>query len=387
LKNSKRNFNLGNALYFLILLVFVILFVNILVPYTRTFLHEQGHRWLFILLFSSSLSFTVTPWVRYLAKKVNILDHPDDRKVHHQATPLLGGIAIYIAFVGSIFINNIYTKPLLGILIGGTIVFLISVIDDIIEIPAGTKLLVQFLATFIIIGSGIVLDLFPKTPLGLAGNVFLTFLWVIGITNSFNFFDGMDGLASGLGIITAFFIGVVAFQTDQPFLGWVAIALIGSCMGFFPYNFRLHKPATIFLGDAGSNFLGFTLASLAIFGDWADNNPIVSLATPLLIFWIFVFDMTHITLTRIISGKVTNFKEWINYVGKDHLHHRLEFLLKSKKQSVLFIFFLCACMGISAIVLRYARTVDAILLVIQAAIIVILVTILEAIAKKQANKE
>jgi len=238
-----------------------------------------------------------------------------------------------------------------------------------------------------IIGSGIVLDLFPETPFGLAGNIFLTFLWVIGITNSFNFFDGMDGLASGLGIITAFFIGVVAFQTDQPFLGWIAIALMGSCIGFFPYNFRLHQPATIFLGDAGSNFLGFTLASLAIFGDWADNNPIVSLATPLLIFWIFVFDMTHITLTRVISGRVTNFKEWINYVGKDHLHHRLEFLLKSKKQSVLFIFFLCACMGISAVVLRYARTVDAILLVIQAAIIVILVTILEAIAKKQANND
>jgi UDP-GlcNAc:undecaprenyl-phosphate GlcNAc-1-phosphate transferase len=340
-----------------------------------------------MLLFSFSLSFVLTPWARYLAKKVNILDHPDDRKVHHQATPLLGGIAIYIAFVGSIFINNIYTKPLLGILIGGTIVFLISVIDDIIEIPAGLKLLVQFLAASIIIGSGIVLDLFPETPFGLAGNIFLTFLWVIGITNSFNFFDGMDGLASGLGIITAFFIGVVAFQTDQPFLGWIAIALMGSCIGFFPYNFRLHQPATIFLGDAGSNFLGFTLASLAIFGDWADNNPIVSLATPLLIFWIFVFDMTHITLTRVISGRVTNFKEWINYVGKDHLHHRLEFLLKSKKQSVLFIFFLCACMGISAVVLRYARTVDAILLVIQAAIIVILVTILEAIAKKQANND
>ena len=379
MKNSKIIFFGGKVLYFLVFVVFIAL----LVPFTRNSFFGQGHRWLVILLFSFSLSFTMTPWVRYLAKKLNILDYPDNRKVHHQATPLLGGIAVYIAFVGSIFINNIYTKPLLGILIGGTIVFLISVIDDIIEIPAGTKLLAQFLATSIIIGSGIVLDLFPETPLGLAGNIFLTFLWVIGITNSFNFFDGMDGLASGLGIITAFFIGIVAFQTDQPFLGWIAIAVMGSCIGFFPYNFRLHQPAAIFLGDAGSNFLGFTLASIAILGEWADNNPIVSMATPLLIFWVFVFDMTHITLTRVISGRVTNFKEWINYVGKDHLHHRLELLLTSKKQSVLFIFFLCTCMGISAIVLRYARTVDAVLLVIQAVIIVILVTILEARAKKQ----
>ncbi|MBI4619202.1 MAG: undecaprenyl/decaprenyl-phosphate alpha-N-acetylglucosaminyl 1-phosphate transferase [Desulfobacterales bacterium] len=383
MKNSKIIFFGGKVLYFLVLAVFIFL----LVPFTRNSFFGQGHRWFLMLLLSFSISFTVTPWLRYLAKKVNILDYPDNRKVHHQATPLLGGIAIYIAFVSSIFINNIYTKPLLGILIGGTIVFLISAIDDIIEIPAGPKLLAQFLATSIIIGSGIVLDLFPKTPLGDAGNVFLTLLWVIGITNSFNFFDGMDGLASGLGIITAFFIGIISFQTDQPFLGWIAISVMGSCIGFFPYNFRLNKPATIFMGDSGSNFLGFTLASLAIFGEWADNNPIVSMATPLLIFWVFVFDMTHITLTRIVSGKVTNFKEWINYVGKDHLHHRLEFLLKSKKQSVLFIFFLCACMGISAIVLRYARTVDAVLLVIQAVIIVILVTILEARAKKQANKD
>jgi len=383
LKNSKIIFFGSKVLYFLILVVFIAL----LLPFTRTFFIGQGHRWLVMLLFSFSLSFTLTPWVRYLAKKASILDYPDNRKVHHQATPLLGGIAVYIAFVSSIFINNIHTKPLLAILIGGTLIFLISVVDDIIEIPALPKLLAQFMATSIIIGSGIVLDMFPKTPLGDAGNVFLTLLWVIGITNSFNFFDGMDGLASGLSIITAFFIGIVAFQTDQPFLGWIAIAVMGSCIGFFPYNFRLHQPATIFLGDAGSNFLGFTLASLAILGEWADNNPIVSMATPLLIFWVFVFDMTHITLTRIISGKVTNFKEWINYVGNDHLHHRLELLLNSKKQSVLLIFFLCTCMGISAIVLRYARTIDAVLLVIQAAIVVILVTILEARAKKQANKD
>lgn len=382
MKNSKIIFFGGKVLYFLILIVFL----TLLVPFTRTFFIGQGHRWLVMLLLSFSLSFTATPWVIYLAKKLNILDYPDNRKVHHQATPLLGGIAVYIAFVSSIFINNIYTKPLLAILIGGTLIFLISVVDDIVEIPAVPKLLAQFLATSIIIGSGIVLELFPQTPLGYAGNVFLTLLWVIGITNSFNFFDGMDGLASGLGIITAFFVGIVAFQTDQPFLGWIAIAVMGSCIGFFPYNFRLHQPAAIFLGDAGSNFLGFILASLAIFGDWADSNPIVSMATPLLIFWVFVFDMTYITLTRIVSGKVLNFKEWINYVGTDHLHHRLELLLTSKKQSVLFIFFLCTCMGISAIVLRYARTVDAVLLVIQAAIVVILVTILEARAKKHGVK-
>ena len=374
-----RRFHLRKITYFSTLSVLIVLFL----PGTRNFFVSAGYRWLYILLLSSSLSFIMTPLIRYIAEKRQILDYPDDRKIHHKNTPLLGGAAVYIAIIGSICSNSIYTMPLIAILIGGSLIFLISVIDDIGEVSAGLKLIIQILATSIIVGSGIVLDLFPDTPLGLVGNIFLTFLWVVGITNSFNFFDGMDGLAAGLGIITSFFIGIIALQTDQPFLGWTAIAIMGSCMGFLPYNFRSNRPASIFLGDAGSNFLGFVLASLAILSEWADNNTIVSLATPLLIFWIFIFDMTYITIARITSRRVRNFREWIDYVGKDHLHHRLETLLASKRQSVFFIFFLCASMGLSAIVLRNARTADAVLLILQAAIIVSLVTILEVRANNR----
>ena len=364
-------------------LIILLIFFALLIPNTRNIFLTGGYRWLYILLLSSSLSFILTPLLRHIAKKRRILDYPDDRKVHHKNTPLLGGAAVYMAFIGSICSNNIYTTQLVAILIGGSFIFTISIIDDIKEVSAGLKLVIHILATCIIIGSGIVLNLFPNTPFGLVGNVFLTFLWVVGITNSFNFFDGMDGLATGLGIITSFFIGIVAFQTNQPFIGWIAIAIMGSCMGFLPYNFRSKRPASIFLGDAGSNFLGFILASLAILSEWADNNPIVSVSTPLLIFWIFIFDMIYITIARITSQRVRNFREWIDYVGKDHLHHRLEALLTSKRQSVFFIFFLCACMGLSAIVLRQARTVDAILLLVQAAIIVSLVTILEVRANNR----
>ena len=379
LEANKINSNLIKVFYIVIGFVLIVL----LVPYNKGLFFKVGFRWLYLLFLSFCLSFTLTPIIRHFAKKWGVLDYPDDRKVHKQATPLLGGIPVYIAFFVAVWSNNIFTRPLLGILSGGFLIFFVSVIDDVYGVKAWIKLLIQIVATLIIIRSGIVLNLFPKIPLGMELNIFLTFLWVIGITNSFNFFDGMDGLASGLGTITAFFIGVVAFQTNQPFFGWIAIAIVGSCIGFLPYNFRINNPATIFLGDAGSNFLGFTLACLAILGEWADNNPIVSLATPLLIFWIFIFDMTYITITRIATKRVTNFKEWIDYVGRDHLHHRLAILLNSEKQSVIFIFLLCVCMGIASIALRHATTVDAFLLLIQAAIIVGLVTILDVGGKRQ----
>jgi UDP-GlcNAc:undecaprenyl-phosphate GlcNAc-1-phosphate transferase len=143
------------------------------------------------------------------------------------------------------------------------------------------------------------------------------------------------------------------------------------------FNFRLKKPAAMFLGDAGSTFLGFILAGLAIKGYWADNMPIVSFATPTLIFWILIFDMTYITVERVITGKVKTVKEWIDYVGTDHLHHRLYALLGDKKKAVLTIFLLSTTLGLSSIALRNARTIDAIILVCQAFLIAIIVSVIE----------
>jgi len=148
-------------------------------------------------------------------------------------------------------------------------------------------------------------------------------------------------------------------------------------MGFLPYNFRLKTNATIFLGDAGSTVLGFLLACVAIYGKWSEKDPIVALASPLLIFWVLIFDMVHITIERVITGKVRSFREWIDYVGKDHLHHRLANVLGGRKKSVLFVYLLSFCLGTSAIVLRYARPTDAILLIAQATVFVGLITILE----------
>ena len=160
-------------------------------------------------------------------------------------------------------------------------------------------------------------------------------------------------------------------------MGWFAVAIIGSCLGFLPYNFRPPRSATIFLGDTGSSFLGFTLACLAVKGNWADNNPIISLSNPILIFWVLIYDMVHITVARIATGKVKGIKGWLVYVGKDHLHHRLAALLGSRSGSVCLVYLLSICLGLGAIVLRNARTVDALLLLLQATIIVIVFTFLE----------
>ena len=351
----------------------------LLMPQVRGYFVIAGWRWAHVMLLSFGISFSLNPMFSKIAYKLNMLDHPNQRKLHHEATPVLGGAAVFLGFLAALLINGIFSLELGAILISSVILFGIGVLDDYKEISAGIKLLTQLICGTLVITCGIVLRLIPL-DLGLfayTGNVLLTLFWIIGITNAMNFFDGMDGLAAGLGAMIAFFLGVVAFQTAQPFIGWVAVAMMGSCIGFLPYNFKIKGNAKIFLGDAGSTVIGFILACLAVYGDWAKGNPVVALISPLLIFWILIFDMVHITFDRILTGKVLNFRQWIEYVGKDHLHHRLANVLGGKKKSVLFIYLLSLCLGLSAVVLRNARVVDALLLIFQASIMVVLITFLE----------
>lgn len=332
-----------------------------------------------MFLLSFSLSFAFTPICRRVAHYFDVLDRPDTRKSHDMATPLLGGAAVFLSFIAVIIINGIFSQKLWAIIGAASLLFLVGIKDDAKGVSAFSRLAAQVLATAIVIRSGIILHVLPGDwkYISLAGNVVLTIIWIVGITNAMNFFDGMDGLAAGLGAIISFFMGIIAFQMNRPFVGWIAIAMIGSCLGFLPYNFKLKNKAEIFLGDAGSTVIGFITACLAVYGDWTQDNPVISLISPMLIFWILIFDMIHISIDRIVSGKVHNFREWIEYVDKDHLHHRLENVLGSKKKSVLFIFLLAFCLGTSAVVLRNAGLPEALLLLAQAVFIVVLITILE----------
>ncbi len=356
----------------------------LLLPPVQTQFYTGGGRWCYVLLVSYFVATALTPLTRHMAVRIGAVDHPSSRKIHESATPLLGGVAVYIAFLIAILANTaglaaplVLNEGMLGVLAGGTLLLLVGVWDDIQDVPASVKLGVQIVAAAIVIWAGKLLTFFPHGLWGDMLNVLLTVLWIVGITNAFNFFDGMDGLATGLAIIIAFFLGIVAFQTNQPALGWVAVALIGAGLGFLPYNFRPKGSATIFLGDAGSAFLGFTLACLAVKGKWADHNPIGSVTTPILIFGILIYDMVHTTVERIYLGKVRTVKEYLEYVGKDHMHHRLERVLGSRTETVFTIFLLSIALGLAGVVLRSARAVDALFLLLQATIIVVVVSILE----------
>jgi UDP-GlcNAc:undecaprenyl-phosphate GlcNAc-1-phosphate transferase len=354
----------------------------LLVPAVRWFFIQEGVRWLYILLLSFSISFAATPLMVWLGLRWQLVDHPAERKIHVRPTPHTGGIAVYLGFICAILINSILMDWMVAIVLSGSILLIVGVADDRWELPAWPRLVAQLVASGLVIGSGKVLTVFPAGPIGHNLNVLLTLVWIIGITNAFNFFDGMDGLATGLAILLAFFMGLVAFDTDQPGLGWVAVAILGAGLGFLPYNYRRKGAAYVFLGDGGSTFLGFTLACLAVKGQWADNNPIVSFSNPLLIFGVLIYDMVHITIERIWTGKVSNVRGWIDYVGKDHMHHRLERLLGSRQAAVAMIFAVTVCLGLAAMVLRKADTAQALMLLVQATLIVVIITILEHRARR-----
>ncbi len=347
------------------------------------FLSGVPSRWLFLLVFSFLLAFLSTKVIGRIATKLKILDQPNERKIHKKPVPLLGGLAIFASYIATIIFNFHFSIELKGVVIGGTIILITGLIDDIKHIPATWKLISQVLASSILILYGVKLSFLPSTWWGNAGEVLLTVIWVVGITNAVNFFDGMDGLATGLTVIGSLSFFIVALITGQQYLSFLTIALAGSCLGFLKFNF---KPASIFLGDAGSTFLGFTLAGIAVMGDWAKDNPKVALSLPIIILSVLIFDMIYITIARVWDGRVRRFKEWIEYTGKDHLHHRLVALGFNETQTVLLIYLIAACLGISGINLIASEDLRIYLEFIQAFFIFIIIVILMITGRKLASK-
>ena len=182
----------------------------------------------------------------------------------------------------------------------------------------------------------------------------------------------MDGLATGSASINALFFGLVALQTNQPFVMLLALSLAGSCLGFLPWNLRRYQPARIFLGDGGSNFLGFTLAGMGIIGEWGSPS-LVGLAVPLLILGVPIFDTTLTTVVRIKRGQVRTFGEWLRFTGRDHFHHRVSDMGIGNHKAVLVIYLVSIWLGLESIVLKNARGVDAVFSILQVGIVFLLI--------------
>jgi UDP-GlcNAc:undecaprenyl-phosphate/decaprenyl-phosphate GlcNAc-1-phosphate transferase len=363
----------------------VVLIILILPPVVSLFV-EIGERWIWIFLFSIVTSYVLMPAAIKLSNHQNYMDVPDGRKDHDAATPILGGAVVAIAFTASLVINGVISAALLSVMVASLIILILGLLEDIFGVREWVRLLSQTAAFVVVATAGVVLKLFPQTALGQVLNLILTFFWIVGITNAMNFIDGLDGLCGGIAIVISFFLGIIAFQTNQPDLGWLSVAVLGGVLGFIPYNFIAKGNARIFLGDAGSSFLGFILASLAILGEWAESDPLVSFSTPVIIFGVLIYDLTYTNIARIVKGKVRSFSELLSFVGKDHFHHRLAAQMGDKKLAVIFILLLNIVFGLGTMALRNADFVVALVLVIQTVVIFVLITLLEVGSKKRNRR-
>lgn len=362
--------------------------VALILPSVRSFFFNLGLRWQYIFLFSFLAACFLTPLCRALALKLKILDRPDWRKIHDQPTPLLGGVAIYVAFSVALLLNNVFLPGMKSLLLGATLIFVMGLIDDVKPLPALLKFVLQVGISLIVIVIGdIHLTFFYHSSWAPFVNIPLTVLWMVGLTNAMNFFDGIDGLASAMSIICALFLGILAFNTDQPALGWFAVAAVAACVGFIPHNFRLGKSALIFLGDAGSTFLGFTLAGLAVLGQWSMTSRFVSLAAPVLIFGVLIFDMVYVNLSRIKNHQARSFTELLTCVNKDHLHHRLLFLGFARKEVVFIITTISVCLGMSAFIIMDQKFIEGLLGLFQALLILGLFVALMLKGRERIPKE
>lgn len=363
-------------------LVVAVFVVFLLSGEARDLLSQSGLRWAYLLLLSFGVGFIVTPIICALAPRLGAVDVPAGRKAHGAPTALLGGVAIYIAFAVTVLRNFAFTDELKGIVLAGTLILMVGLVDDLRELPARWKLVAQLTAVAILIRYGVVITFLPDTLWGTVGEWLLTAFWVVGITNAVNFLDGMDGLAAGSTGINAMFFGLVAWQNSQYDMMFLALPLLGACLSFLVYNFRPGRRAWIFLGDAGSTFLGFMMAALAVMGDWASHHT-VGLIVPILILGVPIFDMTFTTVMRVGTGRVRNFHQWIEFTGRDHIHHRLEDLRIGRVGAVLIIYVVSIWLGLSALALKNTTGINALLQVAQSVIVFLLLGYFMVFVRRQ----
>ena len=236
------------------------------------------------------------PVARRAALKFGIVDKPDGRlKQQREPVPYLGGLAVYLAFLVSLAFTFEFRHDVLGIVLAGTLVMMLGLIDDFGMLSPVTKLAGQLLAVFILIKSGIRIEI-ASLPDWLA--LTLTVFWMIGIINAFNLLDIMDGLAAGIGVICAALLFVVALLNGDSTIAFMLAALVGSLLGFLRYNFY---PARIYMGDAGAMFLGLMLGALSMIGQYTIHHP-VSLLTPVLILGVPIFDTLFVMYIRFLRG-------------------------------------------------------------------------------------
>ncbi|RAP73957.1 glycosyltransferase family 4 protein [Paenibacillus montanisoli] len=306
-------------------------------------------------IISLCLALVLTPFVIKFANKIGAIDKPNHRKVHTRIMPRLGGLGIYAAFVGAYFavkpfipeglLRSYDTNLMNALLAGGSIIVIIGALDDRFELSAKVKLLGQLIAACVVVfGFGVKIDLVnipfgeAMQPIAAWISIPLTIIWIVGVTNAINLIDGLDGLAAGVsGIAISSILVMAAFMGSAPVILLSAL-LLGGVIGFLVYNFH---PAKIFMGDTGSLFLGFSLATLSMMG--FKQVTMVSFVTPLLIIGVPLSDTFFAIVRRWVNKKP------IFAPDKGHLHHCLRELGFSHRRTVLIIYGIASVFGICAV--------------------------------------
>jgi len=304
----------------------------------------------YVAIFLAALAFAIgaTPVAKKVAVVVGVVDKPGPRKLHTKAMPMLGGVAIYAASILAvvIFSDHQYVSQLVGILIGATVVSFLGVWDDRWGLRPVLKLIGQVAAAAVIVMSGIQVE-FLRNPLL---NAVVTVLWIVGITNAMNLLDNMDGLSGGVAAVAAGFFFLLAAGSGQFLVASLAAATVGACLGFLRYNFN---PATIFMGDTGSLFLGFLLSVIAIKLRFA-NLDLITWTVPVLVLGVPIFDTTLVVVSRLRRGLNP-----LSTPGKDHVSHRLVYLGLTQREAVMALYLTCGALGMTAMFISKASVIEA----------------------------
>ncbi len=317
----------------------------------------------FLLAFITA--FVITPYTIRFAHKVGAVDIPNDRRVNKKPMPRLGGLSVISGFLVSAiylivtmhienkidFVAEGLNKKLLGFLLGILVLGITCFLDDVKGIKPLVKLAGQTLAAIIVVSSGVLIDNFTipfKENNVMLNEVFsyiLTIGWIVGITNAINLIDGLDGLSSGITLISCISLLIIFSLNESPLIAIVLItALAGAIVGFIPYNFN---PAKTFIGDVGSNFMGFVIAVISILGVAKTYTAIVIVA-PIIVLALPIFDTLWAIVRRIVKTKSI---KGVFKADKGHLHHRLMARGYTQKQAVLILYGITATFGMTAIIL------------------------------------
>jgi UDP-GlcNAc:undecaprenyl-phosphate GlcNAc-1-phosphate transferase len=304
----------------------------------------------YLLVFAGALVLAVgaTPAARWLAPRTGFIDRPEARRIHKRPVPRLGGAAIFFAvIIAALVLGERRNFNEFGaILIGATGMSFVGLVDDRWGVRPLIKMLAQILAALLLYVNDIYVGTFHHPVL----NLVTTVLWMGFVTNAVNFLDNMDGLASGVSAIAAAFFALMCSFSGQYLVGALSIAVLAACMGFLFYNLN---PASIFMGDSGSQFLGFILAAIGIKLRFPDNVEFVTWMVPVLVMGLPIFDTTLVIISRLrrrLNPATTP--------GQDHISHRLVAAGMTQREAVLTLYVASFVLGLLAVFVTQASVLE-----------------------------